>query len=171
LYFGHYETACPPHNNHIIITSITKIDDCQEFLVNSVKRRSERFPGLIPSHSSVGAACEEEREEQPVGLICRSGVIVMPTHASEADRHYPLSGATPAPIETFVPQEETNMVIVGILVGLIVVLSAILVILLARPVMDFVRSRLPENQRRKELRYKTVEGWLISKVSWLLPSF
>jgi hypothetical protein len=95
----------------------------------------------------------------------------MPTHASEADRHYPLSGATPAPIETFVPQEETNMVIVGILVGLIVVLSAILVILLARPVMDFVRSRLPENQRRKELRYKTVEGWLISKVSWQIPSF
>jgi hypothetical protein len=96
----------------------------------------------------------------------------MPTSHSgpeEADRQYPLSGATPAPNQAFVPQAETNMVIVGILVGLIIVLTLILVILLARPVLDFIRSRLPENQRRKELRYKTVEGWLISKVSLALP--
>ena len=57
----------------------------------------------------------------------------------------------------------TNMVIVGILVALIVVLTVILVILLVRPVMDFIRARLPESKRRKELRYRTVEGWLISK--------
>jgi hypothetical protein len=56
------------------------------------------------------------------------------------------------------------MVVVGILIGLICVLSIILVILLARPIYDFIRTRLPENNRRKELRYRTVEGWLISKV-------
>uniref|UniRef100_A0A7S3P509 RING-type domain-containing protein n=1 Tax=Amphora coffeiformis TaxID=265554 RepID=A0A7S3P509_9STRA len=57
----------------------------------------------------------------------------------------------------------TNMVVVGILVGLICILTCVLVLLLVRPVMDFVRSRLPENKRRKELRYRTVEGWVISK--------
>ena len=58
----------------------------------------------------------------------------------------------------------TNMVVVGMLVGLICILTCVLVLLLVRPVMDFVRSRLPENRRRKELRYRTVEGWVISKV-------
>lgn len=60
----------------------------------------------------------------------------------------------------------TNMVVVGILIGLIITLSIILVILLVRPVMDYLRSSLPENHRRKELRYQTVEGWVISKVRW-----
>ena len=58
----------------------------------------------------------------------------------------------------------TNMLIVGILVGLIAILTVILVILLVRPIMDYVKARLPENKRRKELRYRTIEGWLISKV-------
>lgn len=58
----------------------------------------------------------------------------------------------------------TNMVVVGILVGLICILTCVLILLLIRPVMDFLHARLPENKRRKELRYRTVEGWVISKV-------
>lgn len=61
--------------------------------------------------------------------------------------------------------QETNMVVVGILVGLIIVLTIILILLLIRPVMDFIRARLPENRKRKEMRYRTIEGWVISKVS------
>ena len=96
-------------------------------------------------------------------LVSDDAVVLAP---EENTKNHTNSTAPPSmePYTTTTTSTSTNMVVVGILVGLIVVLTIILVILLVRPVMDFIRARLPENKRRKELRYRTVEGWLISKV-------
>lgn len=55
-----------------------------------------------------------------------------------------------------------NHVVVGILIGMIVVLSLLFVAMTAPVLVNYARRRwLPD--RRIERRYRTVEGWLISK--------
>lgn len=101
-------------------------------------------------------------------------MLVADNSTSLPDKSYPLhpdaasnntaNDLPPHMVTTTTTTTTTNMVIVGVLVGLICILTIILMILLVRPIMEYIRSKLPENKRRKELRYRTIEGWVISKV-------
>lgn len=58
-----------------------------------------------------------------------------------------------------------NLVVVGVLIGLIVLLCLFLALVAAPPLYAIWRSSIPVNPQKIERRYRTIEGWLISKVS------
>ncbi|KAL3941825.1 MAG: hypothetical protein SGBAC_003871 [Bacillariaceae sp.] len=58
---------------------------------------------------------------------------------------------------------EENMAIVGVLIGLIVFLSVVLVWIMFPPLLDYIRTKMPVSQKRIDRRYSTIDGWLISK--------
>ena len=61
--------------------------------------------------------------------------------------------------------DQRNLLIILLLLGLIVLLLIALFILGAPPFFAWMRRRKPEvNENHKELRYQTIEGWLITKV-------
>jgi hypothetical protein len=68
---------------------------------------------------------------------------------------------TLAPIAVTV--ESTNMVVVGFLIGLIILLSILFLIMSAPPIMRYIQRRREADPKRIELRYATIEKWLISK--------
>lgn len=73
--------------------------------------------------------------------------------------------STAAPDGTYYAGEsQHNMVVVGILVGLIVVLCLILGFVAIPPIFGYIQSRMPVSPKRIERRYATIDGWLITKV-------
>jgi hypothetical protein len=58
-----------------------------------------------------------------------------------------------------------NMMVVGVLIGLIILLCIILTFVTMPPFLAWMRRKMPVSQRRIDRRYATIEGWLISKVS------
>jgi hypothetical protein len=95
----------------------------------------------------------------------------------QGDRHYPLKpnvtlhsepanddGDAGGTFATNVVCCEQNMAVVGILVGLIILLSFLFLAMIAPTISRFVRRKVPVSDERIERRYETVEGWLISKV-------
>lgn len=63
--------------------------------------------------------------------------------------------------------EKRNWVVVGILIGLIVILWVVLGVMLCVPLIRCIRRRMPVSKKRVNRRYETIEGWLITKVSFL----
>jgi hypothetical protein len=56
-----------------------------------------------------------------------------------------------------------DMIIVGILIGLIIFLTLLLARVALPPLMAWIRRKLPVSPKRIERRYATIDGWLISK--------
>lgn len=59
---------------------------------------------------------------------------------------------------------QSNAAIVGILSGLIVVLFVVFALMVTPALIRYFRRRMPEDKKKIENRYETLEGWLISKV-------
>lgn len=62
--------------------------------------------------------------------------------------------------------QQHNMIIVGILIGLIVILCCVLGIVTIPPLWYYLRRTLPVSQKRIDRRYATIDGWLVRKVRW-----
>jgi hypothetical protein len=97
-----------------------------------------------------------------VDEIMAGGMIV--THPAST----PSPHAAVSPNTTTGAESETNIVIVGALIALIIVLSAIFLFLALPPLVSCVRAFWPISQKRVNSRYETIEGWLITKVSHVL---
>ena len=63
---------------------------------------------------------------------------------------------------------ERNWIIVGILIALIGILWMVLGAMLCLPIARCIRHRIPVSKKRIYRRYETIEGWLITKVRWLM---
>jgi hypothetical protein len=61
-----------------------------------------------------------------------------------------------------------NMIVVGILIGLIVVLCMILGFVALPPIIAMIQRKMPIPQKRIDRRYATIDGWLITKVRYIL---
>ena len=82
----------------------------------------------------------------------------------------PIDGAlspTQAPSSLFLNPEDDeghhNMVVIGVLLGIIVVLSCLFLALTLPPLIRCLRRRTPVPQKTIDSRYDTIEGWLITK--------
>jgi len=62
---------------------------------------------------------------------------------------------------------EENMVIIGVLVGLVVLLFAVFTIIVGPPLIQYIKRKIPDDPKKIQRRYETIEGWLISKVRTL----
>ena len=60
--------------------------------------------------------------------------------------------------------QQTNTILVSVLIVLIGLFVGILVYLLVPLIMQCFRAKMASSQRRIRRRYETIEGWLISKV-------
>lgn len=77
---------------------------------------------------------------------------------SGAYHHHTEKGDT----ATFLQHPHT--VITGILLSLMLILFILLCYLTIPLVRDYIRSKMPVSTLRKERRFLTIEGWLITKV-------
>jgi hypothetical protein len=59
---------------------------------------------------------------------------------------------------------ESNMIVVGVLIGLICILLIILAWVTIPPIVQMIRRKIPVSQKRIDRRYATIEGWIITKV-------
>lgn len=57
-----------------------------------------------------------------------------------------------------------NMLLTGILMGLVIIFSITLCYMTLPTLIRWVRKKVPVSEARVQRRYETVEGWLISKV-------
>jgi len=64
---------------------------------------------------------------------------------------------------SLITNEDTHVIVVSILIGLIVTLCGVLVALAVPLMRDIIREHMPLNHRRLKRRYETVDGWLITK--------
>lgn len=55
-------------------------------------------------------------------------------------------------------------IIVGFLIGSIIILATAFCILLLPPLFRYIKCKILRSQKRIDLRYETIERWLISKV-------
>lgn len=63
---------------------------------------------------------------------------------------------------------QTNMAILISLIVLIALLLLILSYLIGPPMISFIKRRIPVDPKKLDARYETIEGWLISKVGYLM---
>jgi hypothetical protein len=75
-----------------------------------------------------------------------------------------LSSSTLAPTSLQTATPTQDMAIVGALIGIIIILACLLLYLVLPPLLSRLRSLAPISQKRLDSRYKTIEGWLITKV-------
>lgn len=66
---------------------------------------------------------------------------------------------------SLITNEDTHVIVVSILIGLIVALCCVLIVVAVPMIRDTVRPYMPINHRRLKRRYETVDGWLITKAA------
>ncbi len=59
---------------------------------------------------------------------------------------------------------QLHNIIIGILIGIICILTVALLILIIPILRNFLKRKIPVSQQRVDRRYDTIERWLISKV-------
>jgi hypothetical protein len=138
----------------------------------------------------VVAAARSERDEGE-GFVFFAGLLYCLSHSEEttkainnmpynlnSDEHYfyPDQGtdaATAVPwnnMTTIVLEKDDassnhpNMVLTGVLMGLVTVFTIALCYLTIPSLLQWIRQKIPVSKARVQRRYETVEGWLISKV-------
>jgi hypothetical protein len=57
-----------------------------------------------------------------------------------------------------------HWIIVGILIGLVCILSGVLMYLLYPPIRNYIRRKIPVNPEKIQRRYQTIDGWMVTKV-------
>jgi hypothetical protein len=64
----------------------------------------------------------------------------------------------------FDSEDDRRMLVTGMLLAIMVILSMLLCYLVVPLFYDYLRDKIPVSEARKERRYQTIEGWLVSKV-------
>jgi hypothetical protein len=59
---------------------------------------------------------------------------------------------------------DMHWIIVGILIGLVCILSGVLMYLLYPPIRNYIRRKIPVNPEKIQRRYQTIDGWMVTKV-------
>jgi Ring finger domain len=59
---------------------------------------------------------------------------------------------------------DLHWMIVGILIGLVCLLSGLLIYLLYAPVRNYIRRKIPVSPEKIQRRYQTIDGWMVTKV-------
>jgi hypothetical protein len=60
--------------------------------------------------------------------------------------------------------DDRRMLVTGMLIAIMIILSVLLCYLVMPLFYDYLRAKIPVSEARKERRYQTIEGWLVSKV-------
>jgi hypothetical protein len=102
--------------------------------------------------------------------------VVSPTLAPPSPSPSTATTTTPpnAPVTTaiFHQYSRVDTIVACILVVLIVLLAINLVVLIYKPIRRYIRRRYRSldhvQQKRKERRYRTIDQWLVTKVSELV---
>mmetsp|Transcript_58373 Transcript_58373/g.142743 ORF Transcript_58373/g.142743 Transcript_58373/m.142743 type:complete len:825 (-) Transcript_58373:34-2508(-) len=89
--------------------------------------------------------------------------IYDPTADPRHEQLRPRPPTTPAQHQVDSNASQKNMIIVGVLIALIIVLCCILMFIVIPPVIKFFRKKIPVSKKRIERRYRTIDGWLITK--------
>mmetsp|Transcript_58374 Transcript_58374/g.142749 ORF Transcript_58374/g.142749 Transcript_58374/m.142749 type:complete len:824 (-) Transcript_58374:34-2505(-) len=89
--------------------------------------------------------------------------IYDPTADPRHEQLRPHPTTTPAQHHMDSNASQKNMIIVGVLVALIIVLCCILMFIVIPPLIKFFRKKIPVSKKRIERRYRTIDGWLITK--------
>jgi hypothetical protein len=65
---------------------------------------------------------------------------------------------------TAATSSDPNMVLTGIMMGLVILFSLMLCCLTLPPLIYWLRRRIPVSTAQIQRRFETIEGWLITKV-------
>jgi hypothetical protein len=99
-----------------------------------------------------GYGAEEE-------LPSYSDVGTPSTYADNQQNHDHKNSST-----MFDSEDDRRMLVTGMLLAIMVILSMLLCYLVVPLFYEYLRDKIPVSEARKERRYQTIEGWLVSKV-------
>jgi hypothetical protein len=119
----------------------------------------------------------EQDDHQETGIMRNESAmdieVIYPAYGGEEDEPPVHSDFTKPPCTygndmqrspTRFDSEDRRMLVTGILVAIMIVLSILLCYLVVPLICDYLRAKIPVSESRKERRYQTIEGWLVSKV-------